>query len=103
MSGLQHDIEQGSAVFCISCSRLFRWYGPEDDTEQGQARCSDCAAQARLRDAVDYAVQHNELKEQRGTLSRLVALSVDEPGSPTRGHSSSMHASASAVSEAAVP
>ena len=128
MSGLSHDIEQGQAVFCVSCSRLFRWYGPEDDTEEGHTRCSDCAARcvgrifgrrharahrarcsrrprgscsrrARLLDAVDYAVQHNELKEQRGTLSRLVALSADESDAPTRGHSSSMHASASAVSE----
>ena len=70
------DLESGGHAFCCSCARLFRRHSPDDDTDDGQPRCSDCAAKARLLEAVSYAAARNELKEERGTLSRLVALAA---------------------------
>ena len=81
MPQLQREIEHGSATFCSTCGKLFRKFNDDDDDDDGNSRCMDCAAKSRLVDAVEWAVGTNEIKEQRGTLSRLVAL-AQEPSSP---------------------
>ena len=102
---MAHEIDAGQAVFCSSCSRLFRRYGgtsapSEDDDDDGRPRCSDCAAKQRLQDAVQLAAHTRELQHSPGTLSRLVALAAEaDDESPRRGslHSLSMHASAAST------
>ena len=77
-SAIDHDVEAGSACFCGACGRLFRHFSAEDDDPvTGNPRCSDCAAQVRLREALDSATlagrRDRDTKPRVGTLSKLVA------------------------------
>ena len=74
-SSVSHDIDTGSAVFCGTCSRLFRHYSNEDiDQKTGELRCEECAAKARLRAEVLSNATEEQFSPQvrRGTLRHLV-------------------------------
>lgn len=75
--------DYGSAVFCCVCSKLFRLVG-EGDAVGDQPRCEDCAAQARLRDALEHTVTAGEARLNRkggsafiGTLRNMTASRAD--------------------------
>ena len=53
-AAIDHEVEAGSAVFCGTCARLFRHFSADDDDPRtGKPQCEDCAAQQRLREAME--------------------------------------------------
>ena len=67
-------LEGGEPVFCATCSKLFALTrGKNDHDGFGRPQCDDCAAKARLTEAVGLASRTQALR-QKGELSRLVRL-----------------------------
>ena len=80
-TAMADDIDAGSAAFCATCSKLFRHFSAaDDDPRTGKPRCEDCAALARMKDAVEQAFLNDERRHKQdeprrkhGTLKHLLA------------------------------
>ena len=78
---LSHDVDAGTAAFCSTCARLFRYFpGTDDDPASGKPRCSDCTGQAQFRESLELVGDRSQQPQRRGsTLSKMVALHNDPP------------------------
>ena len=76
---LSHDVDAGTAAFCSTCARLFRYFpGTDDDPTSGKPRCSDCTGQAQFRESLEMVGDRSQQPQRRGsTLSKWVALHND--------------------------
>ena len=76
---LSHDVDAGTAAFCSTCARLFRYFpGTDDDPASGKPRCSDCTGQAQFRESLEMVGDRSQQPQRRGsTLSKWVALHND--------------------------
>jgi len=78
---LSHHVDAGTAAFCSTCARLFRYFpGTDDDPASGKPRCSDCTGQAQFRESLELVGDRSQQPQRRGsTLSKMVALHNDPP------------------------
>jgi hypothetical protein len=93
---LSHDVDAGTAAFCSTCARLFRYFpGTDDDPASGKPRCSDCTGQAQFRESLELVGDRSQQPQRRGsTLSKMVALHNDPSDSlvsPDDAATSALH------------